>query len=399
MSAVRPGPCKSTATVALSAVVRSHGGVPSDDVVEAHCLERTLQRELMEAVVGNEGKFGSLGGQEIQGGIATPDVRLGEVDGGNEIHGGAAVIDERFNDLQGDKGQIHGGARPRNPSMGDVSELREAEAGHEQRRAKTAIEQKYRDVGGMRSGLGLTIDEPSLQADGTYLMNTRGGHVSWTPDSGDTKAVVTNVAKIVYRGLKCFGTQRGGKDEAYAVISIVQPDQYVADNQILVASERAPKTGTYTDVADGSMNTAGLQEFFADAPQDIIIHAAVMEHDEGDPEAVRQAIKKAVQDGANAAAAAVSGGAATTVPMDPSTLQGMFVNWMAGAFVSLLGPGDDLLGDGSFLIKHKDWATGNFPPMLHRDGVDYNYKQYCTNGDASYDVMFEVSVMKVYHEL
>ena len=180
------------------------------------------------------------------------------------------------------------------------------------------------------------------------------------------------------------------------MVSIVQPDPFVGGSQqIPVASTRIPENGTYEGVEDGDVNVGGIKKFWADAPQDLIIHTTVMEHDSGDPEKVRAAVEKALRDGADAAAAAVSGGTATSVPLDGDTLQGMAVKWFADAVTSLLGSGDDNLGTGSLLIKAEDWMSGNLAPLKTEGPMSYNYSQYVTDGDASYGAYYEVDVLHV----
>jgi hypothetical protein len=318
----------------------------------------------------NEEKFGQGAAGEHHPHIAPVDPREHELIGGDDtIHGGIRTKDKRFRRVQ----------------EGDT---------HALRLAAEAINQRYVALGRASSPLGLSVStELHEEADGTLRRDFRGGHITFSPDTGDVAAVVTSVAQVYYKGLKCFGRQGGfRKDKPYVVMSIVQPDPFVDGDEIKVTSYRAPAADTYRDVDDGDTRTDGIRQFFADAPGDLIIHSVVMEHDEGDPEKVKDAVKKALQQAADAGAAAISGGVATSVPLDPDTLQGMAVDWLADKFTDLLGAGDDSLGDGSFVIPYSTWSTGQFPPMMTRDGITYNYKQYCTDGDASYDVMYEVKV-------
>lgn len=268
----------------------------------------------------------------------------------------------------------------------------------EQRAATLAIQQRYEALGRAVSRLGLPLSDTAVvSADGrSYQMDYNGGHIVFDVGSGDTEAVVTKQAVVTYKGLKCFGRQSGGgDDEPYVIMSVVQTDPRVLGDEIQVASSRAPAEGTYTEVNDGNVRTEGAgRKFWASAPQDVVINSVVMEHDYGDPEKVRKAIEDALKQAADAGVAAVTGGSASA-PMDPDTLQGMAVNWLAGEITDLLGVGDDKLGSGSIVIPRSTWMHSEFPPMLHRDGVDYNYVQYCTDGDASYDVMYEVHMEQV----
>ena len=128
------------------------------------------------------------------------------------------------------------------------------------------------------------------------------------PATGEVQGVVTSVAEITYKGLKCFGRQGGiGNDQPYVIISVVQTDPYVDGDQ----------------------------------------------------------------------------------------MQGMAVDWVADQLAKLSGSGDDKLGDGSFLIPFSTWAEGTLPPRQSRDGIEYNYKQYRTDGDASYDVMYDIQLTHV----
>jgi hypothetical protein len=261
--------------------------------------------------------------------------------------------------------------------------------------AQAAIAARYQQLGRSLSPLGrLVSEQPSVSQDGrSYQMDYRGGHLVFDTATGQVQGTVTSVAEIVYKGLKCFGTQGDGADETYAIISVTQTDPYYDGDQIKVASYRVPEDGVIGDVNPGNAKTEGAgRKFWAEAPQDIILNSVVMEHDYGDPEAVRKAVKDGLQKGADAAASAATGGAANSVPLDPNTVQGMAVDWLAGVLTDFIGAGDESLGSGNIIIARDDWLAGNFPPTQTRDGITYNYVQYCTNGDASYDVMYEVQL-------
>lgn len=310
---------------------------------------------------------------------------------------GVTEPDRKLTEVGMQDGRVGRGAAPPDPRMSAPSEL-DGDSARLRGLASAAIDKRYVELGRALSPLGLRLSGGmERQLDGSYQVNFRGGQLNWTSETKDVTGLVTSVAKVTYKGLKCFGRQGGpGADQPYAIVSIVQPDPYIADKQqIVVASTRIPEQGTYEGVEDGDINVGGVKEFWADAPQDLIIHTTVMEHDNGDPEKVRAAVEKALRDGADAAAAAASGGAATSVPLGGDTLQGMAVKWLASAVASVLGSGDDPLGSGSMVIKAEDWITGNLAPLTTEGPMSYNYSQYVTDGDASYGAYYEVETLKV----
>ena len=307
-----------------------------------------------------------------------------------------AEPDPRMTEVGGQEGRVGPGAATPDRRMVAVSEL-DGDSARLREQASDAIDRRYVELGSALCPLGLSLNNGlERQPDGGYRVNFRGGHLNWTPDTQDVAGLVTSVATVTYKGLKCFGRQGGvGADQPYVVVSIIQPDPFVAKQQIPVASTRVPEEGTYEGVEDGDVNVGGVRKFWADAPQDLVIHTTVMEHDSGDPEKVRAAVEKALRDGVDAAAAAASGGTATSVPMDGDSLQGMAVKWLADTAASVLGAGDDNLGTGSLLIKAEDWMTGNLAPLTTEGPISYNYSQYVTDGDASYGAYYEVEMFQI----
>jgi len=318
--------------------------------------------------------------------------------------------DERFGTVD-EVGAAHAKAAPEDPRFVEVEQADDA---HVSRRAFEAIESRYEELGraagpmGRGASKGLTV-EP----DGGLRRDFRGGHITYSPGTDGVHVVVTKVAEVVYKGLKCFGRQGGvGTDSPYVILSVVLADPQF---RVKILSFRAPETGTYEGVSDGDTRTDGQRVIWSGPPQDLVLHTAVIEHDSGDPEYVRGAVQIALYEaakreldkldykldvkrlnGVEVATSAVDGGPPYHELLDPDTfgvLSG--VNYFADKIAGLFGPGEDNLGDGTIVIPAGAWEDGQIPPLMTRDGIEYNAKQYCTDGDASYDVMYELKLSRV----
>jgi len=255
--------------------------------------------------------------------------------------------------------------------------------------AATDIDAKYQSIGGPHSALGVSTGDVSPQTDGSFREDFRGGFMTRSAD-GEVKALQQRAINVRYRGLHCFGTTSGpGDDEPYVIVSVYQPEPCAAAGRGNAQSMRFPPSGTYENVDEGATRTEGVADIAVTAPSDLVVTPVLMEHDDGDPEKVRKAVRDAIQSGAHAAVAAASGGAATSAPLGSETLQGMALEWVTGVITDLLGSGDDVIDTASFVVKRDQMQDMKVHhPMRNDHGVDHNYDagKLLSDGDASYHV-------------
>jgi hypothetical protein len=248
--------------------------------------------------------------------------------------------------------------------------------------AAAKIKRLHQRLGGTRGPLGNAVSGVGKEG-GVYVRRFDAGEIRWAVDDG-AKAYSEYYARILYKGLHCFGETGGlGSDEPYAIVSVYNP----ASREKV----RTYKFGPYENVDGGSTRVEILQ-LWDDAASDIAVHTLVMEHDAGDHDAVRKAIQDALKKAADAAAAAFG------VPTPPEWIDTLTLG-VAEGITSIFGLGDDVVGQDAFLIRRGELVSLAQQPVvaLKKFGpIEFNYptddadRPPISDGDASYKAYFEV---------
>ncbi len=245
------------------------------------------------------------------------------------------------------------------------------------------IDREHWANGGSRGPLGNPLSD-ILKNGGVFVRNFEGEKIEWKNLEGAT-AYSQYFVRILYKGLHCFGETSGlGSDEPYAVVSAYNP-----------ASRERVKTikfGPYENVEDGT-SLPEVEQLWADFASDIAINTVVMEHDAGDHDRIRDKIQEALKKAADAAAAAFG---VSTPPEWTNTI----TLGIAEGITSILGLGDDVIGQDTFLIRREeliDLANGQVIELKKFGSIEFNYpvddatRPPISDNDASYKVYFEVT--------
>ncbi|WP_341359042.1 hypothetical protein V5H98_14985 [Georgenia sp. M64] len=149
-----------------------------------------------------------------------------------------------------------------------------------------AIGQRYDELGGATSWLGLPLtDEADLPEGGRITVFERGA-VYWWPDVG---AIDLNDVALHYSGLICFGeTDSDGdetpfEDEPYVILGLAAPTGTVD-----------VRSQVYTDVDHGDTRPDSL-ELYRGRPSGLVIGVQLMEHDFGDPDKFKARVAQFVK--------------------------------------------------------------------------------------------------------
>jgi LGFP repeat len=149
-----------------------------------------------------------------------------------------------------------------------------------------AIGERYEQLGGPTSWLGLPLSEELSMPEGGRATVFDRGTVYWWPDVG---AIDLNEVVVQYTGLMCFGEtdSDGGSDS---------DEPYVALGVTTASGGAEVRSRIYEDI-DGGESQPDLIEIYRGLPQGISITTLLMEHDDGDPDKYRAVIAKAVDKG------------------------------------------------------------------------------------------------------
>jgi hypothetical protein len=84
------------------------------------------------------------------------------------------------------------------------------------------IHDLYRRTGGKFGPLGISLESPAREADGSYNADYQLGKITLTDIPAQPSAVTFYDADVTLAAVKCFGTQDSdGNDSTYAVISLI----------------------------------------------------------------------------------------------------------------------------------------------------------------------------------
>lgn len=211
-----------------------------------------------------------------------------------------------------------------------------------------AINEKYHALGGVGSWLGWPVtDELPIKYDEGKVSGFEHGEIYWWPGTG---AIEIDQVVLTYKGIHCFDPTSGpGSDEVYATISVAAPTG-MANEPVNVSTSL---TKLYTDVDKGESFPDHI-ELYRGKPYGLNITFVLMEHDEGDPNKYYQTVHSTVS---TAAAAATSGVAALGGPLvggAAAPILKALVTPVAKGINSLLGTGDDLIGQSTIVLPLKD---------------------------------------------
>lgn len=234
---------------------------------------------------------------------------------------------------------------------------------------------------------GITLIQGNFGQRLQVIRSFEGGRITWTSHTGAVPTF-SHKTQVLYKGLHCFGKSFGsGADEPYAVVSVFSP-----------GSEETVRTETFVphqNVETGS-DIPEIKELWNKPTTDIVIHTVIMEHDSGDPDRIKEAIQRALKQLADAAAAA------SEVPTPDEWVNDITLG-IADVITDILGLGDDVIGQDSFLIRNselKQFTDPNHAPFTRFKRLEFNYprddsqRPPISDGDASYKVYFEVRTGK-----
>lgn len=245
------------------------------------------------------------------------------------------------------------------------------------------IFQHWVSLGRERSYLGYpTSDESSFPEGGRANTFQHGGIYWW----GDAGAIDLRDVVISYKGIHCFGEtdndQLSASDEPYVVLSYSSPERF---NTI--------RSKVY-DGVDAGESFTDFTELYRGKPYGIVLNTVVMEHDESNPDAYRDEIKKTVM--------AVHSAGVIALGLIP--LVGPIIASVAGPGLGALMPtvadelhkifdfGDDKLGASNITLNSKQMVllAARTPTSKFNDLV-YKIETDLVSGEgASYKAYFDI---------
>jgi len=245
------------------------------------------------------------------------------------------------------------------------------------------IFQHWVKLGRERSYLGYpTSDEASFPEGGRANTFQHGGIYWW----GDTGAIDLRDVVIAYKGIHCFGEtdndQLSASDEPYVVLSYSSPER--TDTLRSKVYENVDAGETFSD----------FTELYRGKPYGIVLNTVVMEHDESNPDAYRDEIKKTVM-------AVHSAG---TLALGLIPIVGPVIASVAGPALGALMPtvadelhkifdfGDDKIGASNITLSARQMvllaartSTSKF------NDLDYKVETDLVSGEgASYKAYFDI---------
>lgn len=150
-----------------------------------------------------------------------------------------------------------------------------------------AIGERYDQLGGASSWLGLPLTDEIDMSEGGRASVFDRGTIYWWPDVG---AIDLNEVLVHYTGLMCFGeTDTDGlfsdSDEPYVIIGVVTPSG---------SGEIRSRIYDEGDGVDAGESRPDLIELYRGLPQGMTLSVVLMEHDEADPNKYRAIVGQAV---------------------------------------------------------------------------------------------------------
>lgn len=242
-----------------------------------------------------------------------------------------------------------------------------------------AIRDKWASLGWERSWLGFPKSGEKDYSEDGRVSEFEHGNTFWWPDTG---AIDLGDVMVRYRGMYCFGEQRGaGSDSPYAILGFaavppVQPSAVRSQIQ---------------DDVDSGDSRPDLIEIYRGIPGGISLGAWVFEHDLGDANAYLEVVKQGVAlagKGVSELAGALFG--ADAVPICQG-IWGALAPTITSTVNDLLGTDDDLIGSSTNTLTPKEMVTLVGTPRQNFWGIEYHRESaLLSDGDASYKVYFDI---------
>jgi len=252
--------------------------------------------------------------------------------------------------------------------------------------ANQKIQEKYAQIGGKTSSLGLPINaDLGVQPAGgdKYFMDFRGGRIEVDPRSGKPAvAKKLRVMELWWVGLECRIRQEK-VDEVYGSVAAIIPGSGMSN------FHKFPGDREYWDMGpDGQRIVQVSVPLFQGPPMTVVLLGSLVEHDSGDIEEYKHKIADAI---ANAARGlAVMAG----VPAEATAADQGFINdlslGLVNAAASALGADDDPYVPQQLRLHWADILNGNYTRQtLRRDDdpriVEYTHSIVVTGIDQGGD--------------
>ncbi|MER8973206.1 MULTISPECIES: hypothetical protein [unclassified Mesorhizobium] len=271
-------------------------------------------------------------------------------------------------------------------------------------RAIDLIHQHYLRTGGRLGPLGYPTSEvrvSSYKATRQY----RGGQIEATLNARDsigviTQALKTQESRVTFLGFRCIRESEhdglSGTDEPYFVIAVD------TGNGVPLTKKFGPFENTET----GRETGVGAFLVNGNAPNPLSIRVEAYEHDHGDPDETARAIQEQMVELAQAAQSIASGSGADAADgpgIGPAATAGA-VGLLAGPLgallavgvVSVLGLGDDWIGQGVALAFTRPEQAKTPPPLGTFQGNPFNAKIDINGGpEGHYELFFDIHVKEV----
>jgi hypothetical protein len=246
-----------------------------------------------------------------------------------------------------------------------------------------AIRDKWASLGWEQGWLGFPMEGERPFTEGGRISRFQNGAIYWWPDIG---AFDLGRVRLRYRGLYCFGesNEASSADEPYVVIGSISVP---ADGNSPPAAMRSP---IYDDVDSGDERPDDIQIYVGN-PFGMALGVALIEHDQGDPDAYLGLVKAGVDlagKGVSAACGALFGPEAAPTC---ESLWKEFAPKIVSTVNDIIGSDDDLIGKTTLQISAKEMVQSAHLPWARFWGIRYHLEtELLTDGDASYKVYFSV---------
>ncbi|MEH7753145.1 hypothetical protein V7457_18630 [Bacillus toyonensis] len=251
------------------------------------------------------------------------------------------------------------------------------------------IRQKYEDLGGTKSWLGLPTDDviPLKNLEGGKASSFENGDIYWWPDIG---AFALNEVVIAFTGIHCYGETDfdgilgAGSDEVYATFKVVGPQKDPIE---------PIQTGIYENVDAGESITDYI-ELYRGKPWGVFINLFLKEHDAEDPNKYKAALESSCRVVAGALTVALVAvpkiGPLIATIAAPIFQEG--AKSVAEDLNSLLNLEDDPIGSEQIIFSCKEMVLAANTNDSNFEGINFSKESKLMSGEgSSYKVYFNCS--------
>ena len=265
------------------------------------------------------------------------------------------------------------------------------------------IHQHYQRTGGRLGPLGYPISEVQFTSN-SGTRQYRGGRIEATLNARNavgviTQALKTRESRVTFLGFKCIkeSTSDGlsDTDEPYFVIAIDTGN----------GLPRTEKFGPFENTETGTETGVGVFLANGIAPNPLSIRAQAYENDHGDPDETAKALQQQIVELAKVAQSTASGSGADAADgpgIGPAAtagavglLAGPLGSLLAVGIVSVLGLGDDWIGQGVVLAFTRPEQGGTPQQQGMFQNNPYNAKIDINGGsEGHYELYFDIHVVE-----